>query len=187
MATRAILPFIVEDGSALSTANSYCSVLEADVYLDRILDSYKTAWTNADEFMKQQALVWATSLLDQYIYFPSLQQISRSIRLSPSQALQFPRAGLLDYDGYVINERSVPSFMKNATAQMAFELLKGDRSVEPTRGIVSASVGPLSVDFDTNYAHGSRVIPRSVLSIVSQYGGCLRGRGGTYSVPLFRA
>ncbi len=187
MATRSVLPFVVETGQAGSDSTSYCTVDFADIFLDRVPDAYKAVWLAADVFLKEQALVWATSLLDSYIYFPQYNQPYRSIRLTRNQALHFPRAGLSDYDGWVIDERSVPVFMQQATAMLAFELCKSDRVVEPTRGLISASVGPLSVHFDSNYSHTSRVIPRSVLAIVSPFGGRLRGAPGLKSVPLFRA
>lgn len=185
--TRAPLPFVVEDGSGLSTATSYCSVEFADEYMDRVLDAYKAVWLAADPFQKEQVLVWATQLFDDYIYFPNDDQRYRTIRTNRTQALHFPRAGMSDYDGYVIDHRSVPEFVKRATAQMAFELLKADRVVEPTRGLLAASVGPLSVHFDPNYAHLTRVIPRSVSVIVAPYGGRVRGLPGLKSVPLMRA
>lgn len=185
--TRSPLPFVVETGEGLSTATSYVSIEYSDTYMDRILDSYKAVWLAADTFQKEQALVWATQLFDDYVYFPNYDQKYRNIRLSRTQALHFPRAGMSDYDGYVIDQRSVPEFVKRATTQMAFELLKADRVVEPTRGLLAASVGPLSVTFDPNYAHLTRVIPRSVIAIVAPYGGLIRGMPGLKSIPLMRA
>lgn len=184
---REVLPFIVEDGSGYPDATSYVSVLEADTYMDRILDAYKSAWTDSDEFQKQQMLVWGTQLFDEYVYFPNTTQGYRNIRTYRQQALQFPRSGLMDRDGYTIDYRSVPTFVKQATIQLGFELRKSDRVVEPVRGIVSASVGPLSITFDQNYSHQSRVIPRSVASIVAPYGGVIRGQPGIKSIPLYRA
>src|SRR5690242_2732295 len=98
------LTLILEDGSARPDANSYVTVDEADAYMERIPDSYRSAWLTADATQKTQVLVWATQLFDDYVYFPS----STSIRLSIAQALHFPRAGFVDYDGYVIPEHTVP-------------------------------------------------------------------------------
>ena len=184
--TRSPLPFVVETGTGNPLATSYVSVAEADTFLDRIPDSYKTVWIEADTFQKQQVLVWATQLFDDYVYFPNITQKYNNTRISRTQALHFPRAGLSDYDGWAIDQRSVPVFVKRATTQMAFELLKADRVVEPTRGLVSASVGPLSVQFSEDYSHLAKVIPRSVLAIVAPYGGCISGTSGIKSVPLVR-
>lgn len=183
---RISLPFVVENGTGLPNATSYASVEYADIYMDRILDAYKTVWLAADVFKKQQGLVYGTQLIDDYIYFPSMGNY-KTLRNSPSQILHFPRSGMIDYDGYTIENNVVPDFIQRATVQMAFELLKVDRTLEPTRGIVSASVGPLSVTFDQNYAHQTRVIPRSVSSIVAPYGGVVRGQSGLKSIPLYRA
>jgi hypothetical protein len=182
---RELLPFVVETGAGLTNATSYASVEFADEYLDRILDTYKSVWLASDIYQKQQSLVYGTQLIDDYIYFPNTTY--QSIRTSQYQALHFPRSGMVDYDGYTIPNNSVPVFIQRAATQMGFELFKADRTTEPTRGIVSATVGPLSVTFDQNYSHQTRVIPRSVSSIVAPYGGVVRGQSGIKSVPLFRA
>jgi hypothetical protein len=187
MPTRVVLPFVVETGSGALSATSYVSVLDADLYLDHIPDALTTVWRNSSVFEKQQLLVWATQLLDQYVYFPNSSLAYDNRRVSQGQALNFPRVGMVDADGYVIDSHSIPPFIKNATIQMSYELSKLDRTVEPTRGIVSASVGPLSVTFDENYSHSTRVIPRSVLAILAPFGGCLRGGLGIKSMPVYRA
>ena len=181
--TRTPLSFVVELGQGDPLATSYVSTQEADDYMDRVLDSYKTVWIESDEYKKQQMLIWGTQLFDEYVYFPS----GYSIRTYMRQALQFPRAGLVDYDGYTIDHRSIPTFVKQATIQMGFELGKVDRTSEATRGIVQATVGPLSVTFDQNYSHSVRAIPRGVRSIVARFGGAIRGDAGLKFPPLYRA
>lgn len=172
---------IVETGAGLSNANSYVTAAEFAAYMDRIPSVYKTAFTEADVYTREHVLIWATSLLDNNIVYPSC-----SYRRFERQSLQFPRIGIIDQDGWLVSETIVPRFVKDATCQLAFELLKTDLSVEPTRGIQSVSVGPVSVQFDVNPSHQSRLIPRSVLVIVAPYGGVLRGSMMYRSVPLYR-
>lgn len=179
------LTFVVEDGTGLSTATSYASVEAADAYMERVVDTYRSAWLDADTFAKRQALVWATGLLDQWVYFPGTKWGTNRVKIN--QALQFPRYGIVDQDEYTVPSNIVPPFMIHATSQLAFELLKTDLSAEPLTGITSATVGPIAVDFDTNQAHKVRAIPRSVAVIVLPFGGVIRGSSGTKSVPLRRA
>jgi hypothetical protein len=171
---------VVEDGTGLSTANSYVTYLELVEYAYRVPDAYKAAWLQLDQYGIEQLGIWATALLDDWIYFLD------TYRSFQAQSLNFPMFGLVDSFGIAIQHFPVPAFMKRATCQMALELSKGDRTVEPTRGIESASVGPLSVVFDKNHANGMRVIPRSVAVIVAPYGGRVRGSFGLKSIPIYR-
>jgi hypothetical protein len=188
MATRTVLPFVVEDGTGLVNSTSYASVEFFDTYMDMMPDAYKSVFMAADTFAKQQVLVWATRLLDACVFFPSVNTSYRNTRVSQRQALHFPRAGMADADGWVIDSRSVPLFIQHATCQWAFELLQQPTLIdEPPRGIHSASVGPLSVQFDANYAHLPRAVPRSVRLIIGEYGGVVRGDVSVRAIPLFRA
>lgn len=172
---------VVEDGTGLVNSNSYVSYAEARDYMFRVPDAYKSAWNALAEFEISQLLIWSTALLDDWIYFVDVT------RLHPVQALNFPLLGLVDQFGYYVEHFPLPEFIKRATCQMAFELSKSDRVVEPTRGLESASVGPLSVVFDKNQAHSPKVIPRSVAAIVMPWGGHVRGSSGNRSVRTYRA
>lgn len=172
---------IVEDGTGLSGANSYASRLELYEYSYRFPETYIAAWRQLDDFGVDQLGIWATALLDQWLIFDGV------FRLYQGQRLNFPVTGLCDQFGVGLQPHPLPRFLKDATCQMAIELSRGDRTVEPTRGLESATVGPLSVVFDKNSANSARVIPRSVAVIVAPYGGRVRGSRGIRSVPVFRA
>lgn len=174
---------IVEDGTGLSTANSYVTFEEARDYTFRILNSYRSAWLDLDQFQVEQLCIWATQLLDDWVYFPGV------FRLYQHQALNFPVTGLVDQFGVEVLHSPLPSFLKRATSQLAFELSKSDLVAEPTRGIAAASVGPLSVTFDVDHlgSNTPRVIPRSVAVIVIPFGGVVRGSSGIRSIPVYRS
>ena len=175
-----MITLVLETGAGVSDANTYLLVADASAILDAFPVSYITAWTNASAEDKNDVLVLATRMFDDLIYFP------RTVRTHFGQALHFPRIGMVDYDGYRVLPNTIPSFVKNATAQLALEMLREDRTLEPIRGISRASVGPLSVTFDTNQAHLTRTLPRSVAQIVIPWGGVVRGLSGVKSVPLYR-
>lgn len=174
---------VVEDGTGLSSANSYVSYQEAVDYVFRIPDLYSSAWQEIrhDEFKITQLAIWATQLLDDWLYFPG------TFRVYQFQALNFPMLGLVDQSGVYIPHSPLPAFIKRATSQMMFELSKSDRVVEPTRGLSAASVGPLSVTFDPNQSHVAKTVPRSVAVIVVPYGGKVRGASGIRTVDVYRS
>lgn len=187
MSIRDVLVFTLETGQGLPNSNAYASLVEAENFMDRVLDSYKSAWIAADDFQKEQVLIWATQILDEYIVFPCNAYGVVPRRVSPTQALNFPCYGIISPSGWVMPSNVVPTFMKNASIMLAFELLQNNRIAEPIRGIESASVGPLSIQFSKNASQVAKVIPRSVMSIVSQYGGCVLGAVSVRAIPLYRS
>ena len=130
----------VEDGTGLSAANSYASVDEADAY--HSLRGH-TAWTG-DDADKEAALVRATSYIDG-------EYSSRwpGFRSSGTQALDWPRSGAADSDGYL--QEGVPAAVKVATIEAALIELTdaGSLSVAQERGgaIIREKVGPIETEY----------------------------------------
>lgn len=174
---------VVEDGSGKIDSNSLATAVEFATYMWRIPSSYQAAFIAADPYLREQALIWATHLLEVTIIWPY-----GSYRKYQTQALAFPRLNLVDQDGFLVGESSVPSLVKDATCQLAFELLKSDLSVEPARGLSGITVGPISLSFDVTHPSNStvRVIPRIVWTMLSPYGAVLRGSPRMHSAPLYR-
>jgi hypothetical protein len=138
----------VEDGTGLSTANSYASVAEADAY--HTLRG-NTAWTGADE-VKEAALIRATSYI-------TGEYSSRwpGYRSSATQALDWPRSEALDSDGYY--QSGVPVAVKVATIEAALlELVTaGTLTESQDRGgaIVREKVGPIETEYSDNAPTGT--------------------------------
>ncbi|HNY81066.1 MAG: hypothetical protein RBS72_22010 [Sedimentisphaerales bacterium] len=134
--------FVVEDGTGLSTANSYLSVADADTYHANITRS--TNWSSATQTEKENALIVATQYLD--IRF---QGRWRGYRNTRSQALSWPRYSVEDDDGYVLDATALPQKLQDACAEMALRVVLGDDllgTVTETGEVVSesVSVGPIS-------------------------------------------
>lgn len=117
------MALIVEDGTGLSTAESYLSVSDADAYHDA--HSAPAAWTSASDSEKEAALRRATEYLDQKYHFRWL-----GIRKVEEQALDWPRTSVLDRDGYEVDDNSLPRVLKNATAILALKVIEGDTLFE---------------------------------------------------------
>jgi hypothetical protein len=173
---------VLETGGGLTNSNSYASLAEAEIILSVRPDRYKTKWLAADNYQKEQVLIWATQLLDEWILWPGVQN-------TDEQALLFPRSGVVNPDGYVLGSYQVYPFVKRATVELALALLAADLTSEPPRGLDSLRVGPIGLDFNNQESKQQRVIPRSVMSILAPFGCRLRGVGNAAigSFPLERA
>lgn len=158
-----------------SNANSYCSMAEADAYHETHL--YATAWTEeGDDEKKKAALIWATRLLDEQVSWHGFASTSE-------QALSWPRSAVLDRTGraYIALD-VIPTWLKNATAELARQLLIADRTKERSFGLKSVTADTVSVEFDK--MDQKPFLPPSVSSMVNIYGD-VQGPG-KMTVPLVR-
>ena len=162
-------PTLVATPGAVN-ANSYCAVAEADTYHDARL--FSTDWSGALVSVKTVALIMATRVLD-YTYtwasWPTSPQ---------TQSLQWPRTGLLARNGLkFVDGATIPDEIKNATAELARQLIIADRTLDSdieTQGISSLSAGPVSLSFkDGVYA---KVIPDAVFNMIPSWWGLAQGR-----------
>jgi hypothetical protein len=144
----------VETGSGADpNANSYISVADAESYHENTL--YATEWTAADADKKKQAVVSATRIIDTNCVF-------RGYRKLTAQPLAWPRvlAKNDEYRGGLYNvlmtslpyydENTLPVALVQATAQLAVELLRTDRTQDAgSKGIADISLGSgaLSLSF----------------------------------------
>lgn len=122
-----------------ANANSFCTEAFANDYWASRL--YGAKWLAASQTEREQALQQATSVLDPLDW--------RGTRASAAQALRWPRLGACDQDGYLLTAIDVPRQIKQATAQLAGELLTEDRTADA--GMVNLNqlkVGPIQMTFD---------------------------------------
>lgn len=144
------------------TSNSYVTLEEATSYLTEYR-LYATEWTEAagGDLDREAALRWATVLIDSYFNF------SGTIN-TKEQALRWPRYGAFDSDNRLIEQTLIPQDIKNATAELAYELLKRDRSEEPGllgQGFREAKIGSLEVKLDDRATPD--MIPASVVALLT--------------------
>lgn len=137
------MALIVEDGTGLSTAESYTTVAEADAYHEK---RGNTTWDAIDD--KEALLRKATDfMLGRYgsKWFGS--------RVSSSQALDWPRINvpMNDYDPDVYySSESVPQAIKNACAALALKANSADLLADQKQKVVSVQVGPISTTYDNS-------------------------------------
>lgn len=146
------MALIVEDGSGLSTAESFISVADADAYFTA---RGNAAWTGSST-VKEQALRKATD-------FMQGRYASRwkGTRKTSGQALAWPRLAVIDPDGWDVSDTIVPSAVKNACAELAVRSLTTTLLPDDTKpGIKSEGVsipGPISKNVE--YAGAKTVAP----------------------------
>lgn len=158
-----------------SDANSYCTKAEGDAYHETHL--YASVWTAATDQKKETALIMATRILDEQMDWAGLMA-------STTQALRWPRSGALDRDRQqFFDPATIPTFLKNATAELARQLMTEDRTKERSVGISSVTADTVEVVFDKTDV--KPVLPPAVRAMVQAYG-TLQGPGSGV-VKLVRA
>jgi hypothetical protein len=138
------MPLIKEDGTGLANANSYANVADADAYHENHL--WATTWTSASTPNKEKALAMATRLIDGSYQFHGL-------RLTSTQALQWPRTGVPNPDrGDDFASNALPADLVRACCEMAREVIALDRTKEPNGlGLHQLTVpGTVHFQFDKN-------------------------------------
>jgi len=101
--------------------NSYVEIADADDYLETRIDSAN--WFDADDEIKEQAIVTATLLIDDNSWIGSA--------VSSSQALAWPRKNAIYNDSRLgmtitIAENEVPSRVKVAIYEQALHLIDNE-------------------------------------------------------------
>ncbi len=154
-------------------ANSYLTEEEADSIFEARL--HTSLWDDADDEDKPKALAMATKVLDRML-MPGEEYVQNGdspyYRVRPTwtgmvatttQALAWPRAGMYDANGNAIAEDVIPGDLKEATAELALQLLAGDRTLDndvAVQGLTGLRVGSISLSFKDLIE--AKVIPDAV-------------------------
>lgn len=181
------LTLVIEDGTGNNpAANSYVSLAEADTY--HFGNLYAEEWNEAGS-QKAVALAMATRLIDADMKF-------RGWALKSAQALAWPRIRAINdeaYVGYVpgrlsawfanyFDETAIPVRLKQATAQVALDLLRADRTVENSaKGIASMSVGQGAVSLTFSQKDRTQPLSEEAQRLLAPLGNTRYG-GGTVRV-----
>jgi hypothetical protein len=117
--------FVVEDGTGLDDAVSYCTVLFANTY--HAARGAPAAWTAATQSARETALLLATQALDDAYGTRWV-----GLRSTAEQALEWPRTGATDTIGTSLDE-TVPLALKRATALYALYHVQGETLIPATQ------------------------------------------------------
>lgn len=121
--------------------NSYVEVADADEYFESRIDSAN--WFDADDEVKEQALVTATWLVDDHSWIGSA--------VSSSQALAWPRKNAIYKDARLglqitFGQTEIPKQVKTAVYEQALHLVNNeDVLMGATQTFESISIGSISL------------------------------------------
>ena len=160
------MSLIVEDGTGLPNADSYCSVADADA---RLASLGMTNWSALDTEQKEQALRRATAYMVQAF---RERWTGNRVKVNPPQALDWPRYGV-DVDGFPVRYDTVPADVANVCADLAFRAAAGDLAPDLTRGVLREKVGPIETEYDRGSPQFTRF--RAIEMALSPY---LNSSGG---------
>lgn len=161
-----------------ASANSYVTEVEADAYWDKHF--HNANWNARSSADKQTLCIMATRVLDYYVDW-----VGR--KASDVQALRWPRYDVEDIDGYWIDGDEIPTFLKEATSELADHLASYNPAVAPdTLGFSKIKVDVLELVIDKMDRDSITVIPDSVAKMVEPYGQ-VKQLGGNMVVGLGRA
>lgn len=147
-------------------ANSYVTLDEAEAYFETRPNS--TAWTSStDDDKKEASLIMATRLLDARVEWTGLAA-------GATQALCWPRSGMLNRNGFAISSATLPRELKDAVCELALSLMSDDVSLESeaaAQGLTALTAGPVSLSFKESFEtravpqHVERMLPSSWIAV----------------------
>lgn len=119
----------VETGTGSATADSYIAIADAVTYLDKHAASASSnVFTAATSAAQEVALRNATRSID------SMYALRfKGSRLLGTQALQWPRVGVVTNDNYAVDSDSVPALVKNATCELALRFIADSSGHDTSR------------------------------------------------------
>jgi hypothetical protein len=160
-----------------AASNSFCTVAEAQSYFDSRLPL--AGWDNADS--QDVLLAMATRLLENFAtsirqLVPATNGIAAYYRTarhwtgspaSTTQKLSWPRIGMFDGNGNVIDPTTIPDALKQAEAEFAGQLGSADRTLDNdviAQGLRSIRAGSVALTFKDQFV--KQVVPDAVLDLL---------------------
>ncbi len=158
-----------------ASANSYVTLAEASTYVDDnvVSSDNRTTWTSASDDDRTRALTFATTLLDKSVEWDGC-------KATEEQALQWPREGVLDDNGFSVDETIIPLAVKKAQTETALWLLQNGGEIPQLASsqFDSLKVGAITLDFNEKAGvRAQKILPEYIgylligLGIVKQVGG----------------
>lgn len=155
------MALIVEDGTGLSTAESYISVADADTYHS---DQNNTSWASLSTPAKEANLRKATEfMIGKY----RMRWLGTRMKSSVNQALDWPRAyvytepflhGAIGEFPYLVPDNIVPKEVKNACAELALRASIAPLGPDLGQKVLQKTVGPITVKYDPNSSDLKRYV-----------------------------
>lgn len=149
--------FVVEDGSGRADANAFASVAAVDDVL--AASPFTSAWADDEPTDKQLRICEASRWLSD-LSWVGVPRVS-------GQALAWPRVGVIDERGFPLPFGTVPSFVVQATARLAWSLRGLTATPRASNGLLAGTdlaIGSIRLTPD---AGGQ--LPSDVLALIRLY------------------
>jgi hypothetical protein len=166
------MALVVEDGTGLSTAESYISVADASTYFTA---RGNTTWDALDTgeatAAREAALRKATDYMTA-VYRDRWE----GVRYTEDQALDWPRSGVVR-DSWSVDIDEIPTEVKRACAELALKSASAALNPDLKQGKVSVTVGPIKTEYDKNSPQYTRykAIDAMLRPFLLSGGGCSVG------------
>lgn len=128
-----------------AAANTYVALAPADEYFEGV--PLSTAWDGATDDQKNRALVAATARIDQEEFPGEPVNPITGTSSGTTQALQFPRRGVLDRNGNEYDATVIPGPITRGTLKLAYIFLDDPSFLAATglEGFERMKVGPIEM------------------------------------------
>lgn len=150
------MALVIVTTAGAANANAYASLVDAEAYVLTL--PVATDWATATDPIKNAALVQATRMLDTLLW--------DGWRTAPTtQALQWPRNGVVDRENYYMDPAAIPAKIRDACCEFAVRLISEDRAAD-AGGLSpeTIEVGPLKIG-----KMRRSPVPASVLEMVREF------------------
>lgn len=149
--------FIVENGSIVTGANSYCTV----EYYIQYWENRGSDFSGHSPTSIETLLIRATEKIDQSYFWKGYITLS-------GQSLMWPRCGMYDSKNNSIDCNTIPNELKNAVCSMAaYICLYGDPDENNETGIKSKKIGPISVTFTNGGKSEIKAVDKALSSYIN--------------------
>lgn len=148
----------VEDGTLVSGALSFVTVAEARTYATK-----RGLTLPADDAAVEVLLVNAAD------YLNSLEARFKGTRVSPTQALCWPRHSA-DLFGTTLEDTDIPALLKDAQCQLAYDASKATSGLQPTgdgREVILKTVDVLTTQWAPRGSGTVRPVLNKALDILA--------------------
>lgn len=143
---------IVEDGSIVENANTYVSLADCANYNIMMGNS---AWTTYAQVDRETAILRAMRWLENF------EARWQGYRTDRTQVLAWPRTGMVDLDGYDLDENYIPMAIKDALCEAAWQELQAKDVFNPGVGeggeVLEKSVKAGPVEASYKYAQATKL------------------------------
>ena len=169
------MPIVVVTTAGAKDANSFASLDEGNTYHEG--HSQGAVWTAASEDARNRALVTATRQLDAWFDWDGDVAFAE-------QVLLWPRKGVVGRTGYLLDSKTIPPVIRDATAELARSRLTDAGPTDSADDIQRLKAGPVDITF--REGKETFVIPEEVLILVKHIGTSRLGRSRFTTARLVR-